>query len=94
MAKTVFFDEKETVGASLVLFNNQGVISVTSLGAHTSIGRSSEQSTCDIKISSPIVSRSHGEIIVVNGEHHYRDLNSTNGTYVNDYVRFRAILNF
>lgn len=86
MAKTVFFDEKETVGASLVLFNKQGVISVNSLGAHTSIGRSSEQSTCDIKISSPIVSRSHGEIIGVNGEYHYRDLNSTNGTYVNDVL--------
>ena len=86
MAKTVFFDEKISESAILILYNKQGIITTNSLGILTTIGRNTDQSNCDIKISSPIVSRSHGEIAAINGEYHYRDLNSTNGTYVNNVL--------
>jgi len=86
MAKTEFYQEKASSDALLVLFNKQGIISSHSLGSQTMIGRASENNTCDINIASPIVSRSHGEIVVVDGEYHYRDLGSTNGTYVNNVL--------
>lgn len=86
MAKTVFFDEKASESAVLILFNRQGIIATNVLDTLTTIGRATDQSNCDIKICSPIVSRSHGEITVINGEYHYRDINSTNGTYVNNVL--------
>lgn len=86
MAKTVFFKETSCDNAVLVLFNAKGIISTNQLGSLTRIGRSSDKSNCDIHIPSPLVSRVHGEIAVVNGEYHYRDLNSTNGTYVNNIL--------
>lgn len=45
------------------------------------IGRGSEN---DIVIRHPIVSRQHGELIWQDGIHIYRDLNSANGTYINN----------
>lgn len=86
MAKTVFFEEKDSKSAVLILFNKQSVIGTCTLGVITTIGRATEQSNCDIRICSPIVSRTHGEIAMINGEYHYRDLNSTNGTYINNVL--------
>ena len=86
MAKTVFFDDNSSKGAALVLFDKSKVIATSKLGVLTTIGRATEQSNCDVRISSPIVSRFHGEIAVANGEYYYRDLNSTNGTYINDVL--------
>ena len=86
MAKTVFFEEKHSKNAALILFDAQGMISTKQLGAHTTIGRYTGQSSCDIQIPSPLVSRTHSEILVVNGEYHYRDSNSTNGTYINNVL--------
>jgi pSer/pThr/pTyr-binding forkhead associated (FHA) protein len=45
------------------------------------IGRGSEN---DIVIRHPIVSRQHGELIWQDGIHIYRDLNSANGSYINN----------
>lgn len=84
MAKTVFFDKKDAQGAVLVLFNRRGVIETKAIAAQATLGRATAQSTCDIRIPSAFVSRTHAEIVAVNGEYHYRDLNSTNGTYVNN----------
>lgn len=86
MANTVFFNARTSESAVLIMFNKQGVFATNKLGTLTTIGRATEQSNCDIKISSPIVSRSHGEIAMINGEYHYRDLNSTNGTYINNVL--------
>ena len=46
-----------------------------------SIGRSIDN---DIVIRDPIVSRQHGELLWQDGLHIYRDLNSANGSYVNN----------
>ncbi|MBR4867936.1 MAG: FHA domain-containing protein, partial [Clostridia bacterium] len=50
------------------------------LGDRATIGR---QNTNTIPIAASIISRNHGEIAWVNGTYCYRDLDSTNGTYVN-----------
>ncbi len=86
MAKTVFFDKKTSGSAGLILFNKQGFIRSKALDAHNTIGRTTKSSNCDIEINSPIVSRLHGEIVQFGGEYHYRDLNSTNGTYINNVL--------
>ena len=83
MAKTVFYNPTNADIAFLILFNKSGVISTNKLGLLTTIGRASQQSKSDITINSSIVSRLHGEIANVNGKYYYRDLDSTNGTYVN-----------
>ena len=47
------------------------------------IGRKTPENEPDIAIDSPIVSRQHGEITVIDGEYYYVDFNSLNGTYIN-----------
>lgn len=84
MAKTRFFNKTASGNAALVLFDKRGVIAVNRLGLLTTIGRPSRQNSCDISIRSSIVSREHGEIAAIDGEYFYRDLDSRNGTYIND----------
>jgi hypothetical protein len=45
------------------------------------IGRGSDN---DIVVRDPIVSRQHGELLWQDGLHIYRDLNSANGSYINN----------
>ena len=84
MAKTVLYNGESANAAQLILFNKNGLVSINALGILNTIGRKTESSRCDIKIDSPIVSRIHGEIALASGRYFYRDLNSTNGTYVNN----------
>lgn len=84
MAKTKYFKEKTSQNAGLVLFHKSGIIATYRLGFRNSVGRSSLQGDCSINIRSKFVSRMHGEIAVIDGEYFYKDLNSTNGTYIND----------
>lgn len=84
MAETVLYNNESLNSAQLILFNENGLISVNNVGLLTVIGRNIEGSRSDIKIDSPIVSRNHGEIACINGTYYYRDLNSTNGTYINN----------
>lgn len=81
MAKTVFYEKKPSSGAVITVFNQDGVILSTRIEKNASIGRNPDK---NISINSPIISRSHGEIVFANGEYYYRDLDSTNGTYIND----------
>ncbi len=84
MANTVFYDATQSAGASLVVFGKDGIFKTYMLNAPVlQIGRLSSNCTCDIALDSRIVSRTHGEICQVNGKYYYRDLGSTNGTYVN-----------
>lgn len=78
----MYYNPASDANAVLILFNSDKAIGAYSLGYHTTIGRAIQQSNCDIQISSPIVSRSHGEIVRINDEYHYRDVGSKNGTYV------------
>ncbi len=83
MAKTVLYTEAKTGSAQLVLFNMSGFIGSYQLGLLTTIGRMSNSVRNDIALSSPIVSRNHGEFALVNGQYFYRDCGSANGTYIN-----------
>jgi hypothetical protein len=48
------------------------------------IGRGGKNKVCDIELPERQVSRQHAEIYVNEGTYYVRDLNSKNGTYVND----------
>lgn len=54
-------------------------------GQVTQIGRSPELKSTDIQLNSSIASRIHGEFVQTEYGIYYRDLNSSNGTYINDY---------
>lgn len=83
MANTRYYDHNAPAGAALILFHKQGFLGAYPLGLLTTVGRVCRQSSCDILLPSPIVSRSHGEIACTDGTYFYRDLGSTNGTYLN-----------
>ncbi len=86
MDKTVLFTESSANNvAYITLFDVSGMVSSSKvIKEHITIGRASQSSTCDIQIDSPIVSRNHGEIFIADGAYYYRDLDSTNGTYINN----------
>lgn len=90
MDKTVFYTPAPSQEASLHVFNGLGFIGSYPLKYLTTVGRSSSQGTCDIAIDSPIISRRHGEIALSNDEYFYKDLGSTNGTYVNGRLYGRS----
>ncbi len=93
MANTVFYDVTQNADcAGLVIFGKDGSITNYPLNAPVlQIGRRSANSTCDISNDSRIVSRAHGEICRLNDKYYYRDLGSTNGTFVNrTYLGNRA----
>jgi hypothetical protein len=48
------------------------------------IGRGGKNAVCDIELPERQVSRQHAEIYAEQGIYYVRDLNSKNGTYVND----------
>ena len=48
------------------------------------IGRGGKNTVCDIELPERQISRQHAEIYVEQGTYYVRDLNSKNGTYVND----------
>ncbi len=81
MAKTIFLDKMPENSPMLAVFDKNGNIRSEKLNILTTIGRA--EKGVDIRIDSPIVSRVHGEIALVGNEYYYKDMDSTNGTYVN-----------
>ncbi len=70
--------------ASLFILSGTGSeIRSVQLFKNMTIGRKTPENEPDIAIDSPIVSRKHGEITVLDGEYYYVDFNSLNGTYIN-----------
>lgn len=57
-----------------------------SVGKGVSVGRKTPESKCELQISSPVVSRLQGEIFMLDDKFYYRDLDSTNGTYINNIL--------
>jgi len=85
MNKTVLYTENNNVGvATITVVNRKNKTYSIQVKEHMCIGRTVSGSTCELQIDSPIVSRKHGEIFVANGKFYYRDLDSTNGTYINN----------
>lgn len=82
MASTMFLREKELEIIKLLVIH-KGDFQEYEIKDSISIGRASSVGNCDVAVASPIVSRNHGEIIKKDGFFFYKDLNSTNGTYIN-----------
>jgi len=69
--------------AKLILFDKSGKTEFSLDKPKLTIGRKTETATADIKLCSAAVSRQHGEIVFADGGYYYRDLDSSNGTYIN-----------
>ena len=85
MGKTVVYYEEKTNYAKLIVWNKQKITCVDNLKNGHVIGRKTNDSSADVQIDSPLVSRYHGEISFDSGKFFYRDLDSSNGTYLNGY---------
>ncbi len=83
MDKTQLYSPSLSDTAYLHVFDESGYRFSKKLNIYTTIGRETSQSNCDIAIQSPIVSRKHGEIVMTENGYYYKDLESTNGTYIN-----------
>ena len=62
-----------------------GQVCCYSIGSRNrwTLGRSTERNAPDIPLTSPIVSRTHGEFVMIDGQWFYCDLGSRNGTLYN-----------
>ena len=83
--RTVYYKPRKPQSASLLILDNRKEPVLQTLKGNTTIGRNYKESTRDIRISSSIVSREHGEFINddSDGSFYYIDNNSLNGTFIN-----------
>lgn len=86
MEKTIKYSGRERGGGKLLIMEKYGRIRVKELGAQCMLGRWCEGGGADIQINSGLVSKHHGEFFQKDGNYYYRDLNSLNGTYLNDIL--------
>lgn len=84
MDKTEIYKPTDTGSGFLFIMDNTLKVRVHKLDAHAPMGRVSSSETPEIPLKSSIASRHHGEFYEINGNYFYRDLHSTNGTYVNN----------
>ncbi len=71
--------------AQLVIYDRTGVLKTIHINQQqVTIGREKPASTCDVLLSSELVSSVHGTIIFYNGEYYYiDDVSNVNGTFIN-----------
>lgn len=70
--------------AQLVIFERGGRIKTVWFNQQqVTIGRATQSSTCDIQLSSAIVSSHHGTFTYYHSEYYYMDEINLNGTYIN-----------
>ncbi len=85
MNRTVLYTESSSVeNAIITVVDKAGNVYSQPVKNYISIGRTSVGSDCELQLASPIVSKKHGEIFIADGRFYYRDLESTNGTYINN----------
>lgn len=85
MKETVFYDPNAQAAAQATLhvLDKSGIIRSYTVGDSTRIGRDLPGSTADIRLASSITSRQHGDLLRLPTGYFYRDIDSTNGTYIN-----------
>ena len=85
MNETVLYSQAETAdSATLFIYDKSGRLTRHLLGEKTLIGRISDDVATDIALDCAIASRRHGEIVHLDGVYYYHDLDSLNGTFVDD----------
>lgn len=82
--KTILYSEEKKGKPILFTFHQYGPAADFLLAERQVLGRMSENSEVDIQIPSYIVSRKHGEFGVRGNHCFYRDMGSSNGTWIND----------
>lgn len=86
MEKTVFYTEPPAKTAKLSILRPDGAIYEVLITGKCTLGRRTQSSQADIPLDSAIASRLQGEFAVLDGHYYYRDLDSANGTFVNDVL--------
>lgn len=85
MKKTKFQQETNSsmLCGTLYIFNTNGLLSEESIEETVTIGRYYPESKADIIIDSQLVSKVHGIIRKSNNIYIYKDINHSNGTFIN-----------
>lgn len=81
--KTVYYAPAPPKPATMLILENGKEVRVVQLNGDMRIGRDAPGYCNDIKLTSGIAGRNHGELIYLDGVYYYRDNNSMNGTYYN-----------
>lgn len=81
--KTVYYKPAPPKPATVLVIEGNRSVRTIQLNGDTHIGRLTPESVAELKLSSGIVSRDHGEFLYIDGEYYYKDNNSLNGTYYN-----------
>ena len=80
---TIFEDGCVLTDFRLLVFTNYNGFTNYVIDESVGIGRMANEKSGDIKVDSPIASRSHGQFIRQDDGFVYMDMNSTNGTFIN-----------
>ena len=67
----------------ILIYDKKNAVQIVPLAGSLEIGRKSDTGIPEISLDSAIVSRKHGELAAEGNRYRYRDLGSTNGTYIN-----------
>lgn len=83
--KTEWYSERQGKRAYLLILDKRGEIIPVNLMGNMVLGRINADTDADIPVQSRLVSRRHGEFIQKADGFYYRDLESMNGTYINQF---------
>ena len=85
MKETMFFtaDDLAAEQATLHILDQSGRVRSCSIEEIARVGRDTAESTAEIRLTSKITSRKHGEFTRLPTGYFYRDVGSLNGTYIN-----------
>lgn len=78
------YTERADKPAALLMLDKTGEVRIKRIEENCLIGRKCEEGKADVQVHSGLVSRKHGEITYIKGSYYYKDLDSLNGTYIND----------
>lgn len=86
MTKTEVFRAEQSGAACLAAFHVYGHIGDYPLTKRTTLGRAGSHGKADIMLPEPCISGLHGEFGCAEGHWFYRDLGSTNGSWINGQI--------
>lgn len=86
MEKTMIYSGGVQMPAKLYVIRENNEIKEISVQRPLLVGRANTSIHVDLALEGKIISRRHGEFVVVNDHTYYRDLDSSNGTYINDQL--------
>ena len=85
----MYYAEKEYGNAYLLILDKAGRVVTVKMDRSLVIGRECQEQKADIGVKSQIASRRQGEFIKKTDGFYYQDLESANGTYVNNALFYK-----